>query len=121
VSQGREEFERQLQEIHVVILPSPGAGRTLIDYRPRGGRFKDQAIRLGFEVPPDFPRNPPGGPHVSPRLLPINPSAPAHPERTADSSFGPDFQYWSRPFPNWKERGGAAAYMGWVDHLFDTT
>lgn len=121
MSQGREEFERRLRELGFTVFASPGEGRTLIEYKVPAGRFAGQVLRLGFEVPPDFPRSPPGGPHVSPRILPMNPGAPAHPERTADSIFGSDFQYWSRPFPNWKERGGAGAYIGWIDRLFETT
>lgn len=119
---GREEFERQLREHGYTPDPKDGGSKTTFDYAPTGGRFKGQTIKLGFDVPPDFPRTPPSGPHVSPVLLPMNPSAPDHPNRTAASGpFGDGWQYFSRPFPNWKEKVGVVGYMAYIDHLFETT
>ena len=95
----------------------------VIEYVVPGGRFVDQKVKLGFEVPPDFTRTPPGGPHVSPRLLPINPGAPDHPNRAAESpAFGADWEYWSRPYSGkWRGREGVSEYLAHIDHLFMTT
>ena len=49
-------------------------GKLVFPYTIEVGRFAEQQIRLGFQVAEDFPMNPPSGPHVSPRLLPINTS-----------------------------------------------
>lgn len=118
---GRIEFERQLRELGYTPESKPGESKTCFDYVPPSGRFNGQTIKLGFDVPQEFPRTPPGGPHVCPPLFPMNPTAPNHPDRTAVSPFGSAWQYWSRPFPNWKEKLGVAAYMAYVDHLFATT
>lgn len=118
--QGREEFDRQLREQG--YAPESKENRSIIDYLIPGGRFTGQTIKLGFEVPQDFPRNPPSGPHISPRLLPINNSPnSSHPDRAAESPFGAEWQYLSRPFPSWKEKLGAMGYLAYVDHLFETT
>lgn len=119
---GREEFERQLLELGYSPDAKEGGSKATFNYVPPGGRFKGQTIKLGFDVPADFPRTPPSGPHVSPALLPMNPRAPNHPDRTAASGpFGDGWQYWSRPFPNWREKVGVVGYMAYVDHLFETT
>lgn len=120
--QGRDEFERQLRELGYTPESKSGDNKTSFDYVPAGGRFKGQTIKVGFDIPTDFPRTPPSGPHVRPALLPMNPGAPSHPDRTAESTpFGAGWQYWSRPFPAWKEKFGVAGYMSYVDRLFDTT
>lgn len=117
--EGRQEFERQLRELDFVPESRTDA-RTVFPYKVRGGRFGGQEIRLGFEVPPDFPRTPPRGPHISPPLLPLNPGAPNHPDRVHPSEFGPDWQYWSRPYPGWKGRETAATYLAYIEHLLST-
>ena len=120
MAQGREEFERQLRELGY----SPEGGqpdpRVVFEYVPPRGRFHDQTVRLGFDVAAEFPRTPPPGPHVSPRILPMNPGAASHPEKTADSPYGPEWQYWSRPFPGWKGRESVATYLAFIDRLFET-
>lgn len=85
------------------------------------GRFIGQTIRVGFEIPGDFPLTPPSGPHISPHLRPMNSSAPGHPERVAESAFGSDWQYWSRPFPGWANTDRTVkTYMAHIRHLLDT-
>jgi hypothetical protein len=50
----------------------------------------------------------------------MNPSAADHPSKTAESDFGPDWQYLSRPYRgSWK--GRVAEYLAHIDHLFATT
>jgi hypothetical protein len=85
------------------------------------GRFQGQAITLGFEVPGDYPLTCPGGPHMAPRLLPMN-NRGEHPNgKILDSGpFGTDWQYWSRPFPEWSEtKKTAKEYMAHIRHLLD--
>jgi hypothetical protein len=87
------------------------------------GRLASQQIRLGFLVQNDFPANPPSGPHVSPRLLPLNPQGGSHPNCGVHESgeFGSDWEYWSRPFTDWgKTDHSVRTYMAFVRHLFDT-
>lgn len=116
---GAEEFERQLRELEWPNVVRQD-GRVILDYTIPRGRFAGQLVKLGLEVPPEFGRTPPGGPHISPRLLPMNPGAPGHPERTADSVFGTDWQYLSRPYRGWKGHEGVSEYLAHIDHLFDT-
>ena len=119
---GPEEFARQLLAMGVQPLTGQAAGHVAFEYDVKGGRFSGKRVALGVAVPPDFPRNPPGGPHVSPKLMPMNPHAPGHPDRTADSPFGSDWQYWSRPYRGkWTGRDAVAAYLAHIDHLFETT
>lgn len=87
------------------------------------GRLADQEIKLGFLVQNDFPANPPSGPHVSPRLLPINPQGGSHPNCGIHESkeFGQEWEYWSRPFPDWgKTNHTVKTYMAHIKHLFET-
>jgi hypothetical protein len=77
---------------------------------------------VGFAVPADFNLTPPGGPHVSPRLLPMNSASGLHPHcGVHDSPFGPDWQYWSRPLSHWAQtQRHVRDIMAHVRHLFDT-
>ncbi|SRR6266446_1172357 len=126
--EGREEFVRQLLEIGYDLLPVPPdpaqpGNRVAFSYVVPGGRFAGQQIKLGFEVLPEFPRTPPSGPHLSPRLLPINSGAADHPNRVHESpSFGPEWEYWSRPYRGaWRGREGVSEYLAHIDHVFSTT
>lgn len=97
---------------------------------PVGAR-RDEKVGLAFRVPPDWPANPPTGPFVSPRLLPINPSCgrgrPWDSVHEAAAHGLPDpggeWQYWSRPFPH--VPGWAATdrsmqtYLAHIKTLFD--
>jgi len=122
VPNGREEFGRQLTELGIESSIGPAEGQLTFQYRVPGGRFHGQQITIGLVVPPDFPRNPPGGPHVRPALLPMNPNAADHPHRAAPSPLGAEWQYLSRPFRGrWTGRQGAAEYLAHIDHLFVTT
>ena len=117
---GQIDFVNQLRELGYAV-EELGADKILFPYEIPVGRFKGQKIRLGFHVPADFPLSPPSGPHLAPHLLPINSGAPGHPARVADSDFGPDWQYWSRPFQKWAETNKTArGYMRYIRHLFET-
>ncbi len=82
------------------------------------GRFRGEVIRLGLIVPPAFPRPPPSGPHLSPRLIGQHGGGPGG---VHNSDFGPDWEYWSRPYQNWGRDGSDAnAYMAFVRTLLAT-
>ena len=63
----------------------------VIPLGPRVG----ESVRVGLQVPADFPVTPPPGPHFCPRI--VHPAGAIHP-----SPLGVDWVYWSRPFPNWR-------------------
>lgn len=117
---GVPEFMKGLEDLGHQARQLEG-NRIEFKYYVPCGRFMGQEIKLGFEIPADFPLTPPSGPHISPHLLPLNPSAPGHPERVAGSPFGSEWQYWSRPFPNWANTGRTVkTYMAYIRHLFNT-
>ena len=120
MAQGREEFERQLRNLGIIPEPGHPEPRVVFEYTVGAGRFKGNVLRLGFEVPPTFPLEPPPGPHVSPKILPIDTSVNAHPNKVADSPFGPEWEYWSRPRTGWKGRETVSVYLTHIDHLFAT-
>jgi hypothetical protein len=94
--------------------------RVVLDYEVPTGRFAGKQVKLGFIVPPDFPMSPPTGPHVSPHIWPLNPNA-QHPQRAHQSDqFGGDWQYWSRPVPDWAKGRTVAAYMAHIWRLWHT-
>lgn len=99
-----------------------GDGKVCFPYTVPVGRFCGQEVQLGFRVGDDFPLNPPSGPHVSPRLLPLNQSSNRHPEGGVHASeFGADWEYWSRPFPGWAGTDRTVkTYMAHIRHLFAT-
>lgn len=83
------------------------------------GRFNGQAIRVGLISPPDFPRTPPSGPHIAPRLIAHHGGGPGG---VHASAFGSDWEYWSRPYQNWGRDGrDASAYLAFLRTLFATT
>ena len=118
---GLAEFINQLKDLGVDV-GELGGDKIALSYVIPCGRFKGQTIKLGFHTPPDFPFTPPSGPHISPHLLPINESAPAHPDRVHHSDFGSEWQYWSRTFPKWTEITNKTVknYMKYIQHLFET-
>lgn len=97
-----------------------GESNLCFTYRVPIGRFMDTEIKLGFAVNGDFPANPPSGPHVSPRLLPLQ-SGGEHPAGQIHTSpFGEEWEYWSRPFTGWHSTDRTVkAYMAHVRHLFE--
>jgi hypothetical protein len=93
---GKEAFAAGLKELGY----SPedlGSNRLGFPYTVPAGRFKDQVVSVGVEVPGDFNATCPTGPHVKPRVIPINTNGGPE-NRAADSPFGPEWQYFSRPF-----------------------
>jgi len=116
------EFVRELRELGYEVEELDG-DRVAFPYKILSGRLAGQEIKLGFIVPMDFNLTPPSGPHVSPRLLPINPSPGTHPNSGIHESpqFGTDWQYWSRPLTHWATTQRTAKdVMAHIRHLFDT-
>lgn len=92
-----------------------------IRYKISKGRFKDKEIKVGFVVPTDFEVTPPSGPHISLRLLPLNPSGADHKTRAHESPFGSDWEYLSRPVQHiWQRDRTVKRYMQYVTHLLNT-
>ncbi len=119
---GRQDFIDQLRELNhrPEIL---GENRVAFPYIVPVGKFRGREIRLGFVVPGDFPLSPPSGPHVSPRLLPLNTTSQEHPIGGIHDSepFGKEWQYWSRPHRHWdKTDKTVRAYMAHIRALFET-
>src|SRR4051794_39794522 len=65
-------------------------------YRVPVGSHAGENVRVHLQSP-DWPLNPPGGPHISPRIQ--HPGDNAHHQ----SSVGPKAIYWSRPHPGWAQ------------------
>lgn len=99
-----------------------GNGRVAFPYAIPCGRFSGQRIELGFAVPASFPLHPPGGPHISPRLLPITGGGGVHPAGGVHASdFGPTWEYWSRPLLHWAQTSRRVHdVMAHLRHLLDT-
>lgn len=100
-----------------------GNGKVAIDFVVPVGKFAGEAVKIGFQVPPDFPLTSPGGPHVCPKLLPLNNTQGIpHPAGAIHASdFGGDWEYWSRPFPKWAGTDRTVrAYLAHVRGLFAT-
>lgn len=119
-----EDFAKQLREMGYDVTEYPG-GCVSFPYTIEIGKFEGQEIALGFIVPPDFPLSPPTGPHVKPRLLPINPTQGSHPasgvHEAQSAQFGAQWQYWSRPMHHWANTPRTAAdVMRHIRRLFET-
>jgi hypothetical protein len=121
----REEFAKQLREMGYDVTEHSD-GCVSFPYTIEVGKFEGQQITLGFIVPIDFSLNPPTGPHVKPRLLPINTVAGLHPacgvhESQNKQVFDAEWQYWSRPMHHWANTARTAAdVMRHVRRLFET-
>ena len=121
---GKDAFSAGLKELGYEAEDC-GGNRIAFKYVIGAGRFKDQTIRVGLEVPEDFNVTCPTGPHISPRLIPINPSASGN-DRAADSpNFGPEWQYLSRPFGEQQQGWGRTnrsvkAYLHHVKRILHT-
>lgn len=76
------------------------------------GPHAGTTVTIGLSAP-DFPINPPGGVHVRPRIQ--HPGDNAH----HASPLGPDWIYWSRPYPDWaRSARDVDDYLAYVRKLF---
>ena len=94
---GKEAFKVGLEELGHTV-EDRGDSRVSFKYRIGAGRFKDREVSIGVEVPPDFNVTCPTGPHLSPRLILINPSGAGNDRAMESPNFGPEWEYLSRPF-----------------------
>lgn len=121
---GKEAFSEGLKALGYVPDDAKD-NRLTFKYTISAGRFKDTVISVGIEVPGDFNVTCPSGPHISPRLIPINASAPGN-DRSAESpNFGSEWQYLSRPFVDqqagWNRTSRSVkAYMQHIKRILDT-
>ena len=95
--------------------------RLSFDYELGTGRFAGRKVRLGLVVPQDFPATPPSGPHVCSHIHPVGRPG-GHPTGAIHASdFGSEWQYWSRPYPEWaSSKRTVAAYMSHIWRLWDS-
>ncbi len=110
---GSSEFARQIRDLGYQVEELPNCNRVIFPFEIPIGSHRGETVKLGFDVPTDFPVTPPGGPRVSPRL--------GHPGGAVHDApdFGAVWEYWSRPFPNWAGTDRTAAtYMAHVRRLF---
>src|SRR5450759_3861892 len=108
---GPEEFARQLRELG--YEPTEQTGRVVIDYEIPLGSHIGERVTLGFNVPPDFPTTPPGGPAMYPPI--VHPDGAVNPA----TEFGAGWVYWSRPYQGWAAATRSVqTYMAHVRRLF---
>lgn len=114
------DFVKQLKQVGYEVVVLDG-DKVYFPYVIPTGRLARKEIRLGFQVPGDFPVTPPSGPHVSPHLLPLQQGG-VHPNGGIHASpFGSDWQYWSRPLSHWSQtKRTVRDVLAHVRHLFDT-
>lgn len=129
-AKGPEAFSAGLVALGYRPEPLPGKpDHIVIDYEVESGKFAGTRVRHGFIVPGDFPLTPPSGPHVSPHIHPINTNGGPHPTGSVhethaaafQEALGGQWQYWSRPFPDWAgSRKTVAVYMSHIWRLWDS-
>ena len=117
---GRKDFIDQLKALGYEV-EERGDFRLAFPYTIPIGALTGKEIWLGFIVADDFPSIPPSGPHISPQILPLNSSSKEHPHGGIHASdFGPEWEYWSRPFQNWAATDRTVrTYMAHIRALFD--
>jgi hypothetical protein len=117
---GRDKFKNGLEALgYAVELRDPD--KVIVAYTVADGRFAGQQIKLGVQVPQDFEMTPPGGIHISPRLIPINPNPQNHSRAAESAPFGPEWEYLSRPFlGKWALKRTVKRYMEYVADLLNT-
>ena len=94
---GKEPFIEGLIELGYNPINLDG-NKLSFKYKIGAGRFQNQEIAVGIDVPSDFNVTCPSGPHITPRLIPLNPSAMGNDRAAESPQFGPDWEYLSRPF-----------------------
>lgn len=120
---GPQDFISGLRELQYKV-EAESETRVLLEYNIPIGPRLGEVVRLGFEIPADWPLTPPSGPRICPRILPIHPDqSGGHPSGGVHeaSDFGDDWEYWSRPFQGWAETDRTVqTYMSFINKLFET-
>ena len=118
----RQEFIDQLKLLHYKLQELQDAqGSRAVPIRDPFRPIPGPENHDWVGVHDDFPGNCPSGPHIKPRLLPIRTDG-EHPDGRIHESqqFGPEWEYWSRPYPNWNATDRTAkSYMAHIRQLFD--
>lgn len=84
---------------------------AIFSYAVEVGSRAGQQLRIGLQIPGDWPLSPPPGPHVSPRM--------GHPHGAVSASpLGDGWEYWSRPAQNWAADRSMRAYLRHLRTLF---
>jgi len=126
---GAEVFIEGLRELgyNPEALPNK-PDHVVIDYEVESGKFAGKKLRQGFVVPADFPLTTPSGPHLSEQIHPVksggeHPTGGVHRDQASpfQQALGGDWQYWSRPIPDWTTRKKTVvAYMGHIRRLWES-
>lgn len=116
---GRDKFKTGLEDLG--LQPeTKDEDKVIISFVVPDGQFAKREIKLGIQVPADFETTPPGGIHISPRLIPLNPNSADH-SKAVDSPFGAEWEYLSRPFlGRWPMKPTVKRYMEHVTDLLNT-
>lgn len=112
----RADFITQLKELGYRIDEKPN-GMVILAYTVPLGKNKGKKLRLGFQVGNDFPMNCPPGPHFESKIVEgwIEPRTNIH-----NSPLGPNWRYWSRPFPDWNRTPKTAkVYLAHIKNLLN--
>lgn len=98
-----------------------GEGRIAFPFEIPCGSKVGLQLKLGLQVPADWPLTSPSGPHLSVQLHPIQ-GGGLHPTGGIHQSpFGTTWQYWSRPYVNWRPQAKPVRqYLAHINHLFET-
>lgn len=93
---------------HAQLALASGTEYVVFDYVVPVGAHAGEEVKVGLQAP-DWPLNPPSGPHITPRI--------PHPGDNAHhaSPLGADAIYWSRPYPGWAE--GTRSLPEYLAHL----
>jgi hypothetical protein len=115
---GKESFMAGLQELGYTV-EDRGETRLAFKYTIGDGRFKGTEISIGLEVPQDFNVTCPTGPHLSPRLIPLNGNGAGNDRAVESPNFGADWQYLSRPFGDQQSGWGRTnrTVKGYLRHI----
>ncbi|MYB88683.1 MAG: hypothetical protein F4X93_01805 [Proteobacteria bacterium] len=119
-------FVKQLRDVEVNVVELGDDHVMIPMYCVPSGKFEGLKVDLGIVVPPDFALSPPGGPHIHKLIHTNNPEGPhphghIHPSSKHSKHFDDNWQYWSRPFPNWSSGGkNALRYMEYIRALWES-
>lgn len=107
-----DELKARGYAVQPEIVIAQGQPFVVIDgYRIEMGQHAGKDIALAIPAVPDYPTTPPGGIHVKPHLIQVG-TRNVHP-----SPLGTEWQYWSRPIPNWRADRSLARLLSHVNRL----
>src|SRR5687768_259867 len=94
--QGADRFAAELRALG--YEPERSANGTVcFEYVIENGPWVGRRVRLGFQVPPNFPIEPPHGPCYADAILRGLGITGVHPGH----AIGPAWDHWSRPCEGW--------------------